>query len=96
MTPDGRYVGRLDPIFKGVKNSIVEAQIIQEKIDLIHILIVRANNYNETHGQFIVSELKKRIGEDITCKIFYVDQIGRTEGGKFRAVINRLAGDLKP
>ena len=93
VTPDGRYVGRLDPIFKGVDNGIIEAQIIQEKIDLIHILLVRAENYDETHGQFIVNELKKRMGDDIVYKISYVDCIARTEGGKFRAVINKLVGN---
>src|SRR5690606_16808615 len=36
ITPDGRKIGRLDPIFK-VDIPIIEAQIIQEKMDTIRL-----------------------------------------------------------
>jgi len=87
ITPDGRYIGRLDPIFKGVENTIKESQIIQEKIDLIRILIVRSEGYQEKHGEFIVSELGKRMGTTLAYKIEYVDSIPRAKNGKYRAVI---------
>ena len=87
ITPEGRYIGRLDPIFKGVENTIKESQIIQEKIDLIRILIVRGDGYQERHGEFIVKELEKRVGTALAHKIEYVDSIPRTKNGKYRAVI---------
>jgi phenylacetate-CoA ligase len=87
VTPDGRYIGRLDPIFKGVENTIKESQIIQEKIDLIRILIVRSEGYKEKDGEFIVKELEKRLGTALVHKIEYVDSIPRTKNGKYRAVI---------
>jgi len=87
VTPDGRYIGRLDPIFKGVENTIKESQIIQEKIDLIKVLIVRDKGYREKDGEFIIRELQKRMGPAVTCEIEHVDSIGRTKNGKYRAVI---------
>lgn len=91
LTPDGRYVGRLDPVFKGVESSIIETQIVQEKIDLVKIFIVRDVNYLEDHGRFIINELKKRMGENIFYEIVYVENIPRTKSGKFRAVINKIS-----
>jgi phenylacetate-CoA ligase len=90
LTPDGRYIGRLDPIFKGMESSIIEAQIVQEKLDLIKVLIVKAANYRESHGAIIVKELKKRMGEAIVFKILYVESIPRTQNGKFRAVVSNI------
>jgi phenylacetate-CoA ligase len=90
ITPEGRYIGRLDPIFKGVENTIKESQIIQEKIDLIRILIVRGEGYQEKHKEFIVRELGKRMGPAVVQKIEYVDSIPRTKSGKYRAVICKV------
>ena len=87
ITPDGKYIGRLDPIFKGIKNTIKETQIVQEKRDLINIFVVRTGNYKEEHGNFIVDQLKKRMGGNIQYSIKYVDSIKRTKAGKFRSVI---------
>jgi phenylacetate-CoA ligase len=69
ITPGGRYIGRLDPIFKGLENTIKESQIIQEKIDLIRILVVRGEGYQEKHGEFIVRELEKRMGTGLAYNI---------------------------
>lgn len=91
ITPDGKYIGRLDPIFKGMSNSIKETQIVQEKVDLIRILIVRTDKYKEEDGKHLVEELEKRMGSSITYKIEYVDEIARTSSGKFRAVICRVS-----
>jgi phenylacetate-CoA ligase len=90
ITPDGRMIGRLDPVFKGIANTIKETQIIQEKVDLITILIVVTDLYKEKHGEFVVNELRKRMGPDVTYEIDYVDAIPRTSSGKFRAVINKI------
>lgn len=88
ITPDGKYVGRLDPIFKGMSNSIKETQIIQQASDFVEILIVKADGYVEDDGQSVITELKKRMGERIFFKIKYVDEIPRTANGKFRTVVN--------
>ncbi len=88
LTPEGKYIGRLDPIFKGMSNSIKETQIIQQAPDFVEILIVKGVNYSGNDGQSVITELKKRMGEGVTFKIKYVDEIPRSSNGKFRAVVN--------
>ena len=39
FVPQRGYVGRLDPVFKGLEN-IIETQIIQETLDTIRVLLV--------------------------------------------------------
>ncbi len=90
ITPEGKYVGRLDPVFKGVQHSVKEAQIVQEELDLITIRVVKAENYQKKDGDFIISELRKRMGESITYQIQFVNSIPRTQSGKFRAVICKV------
>lgn len=90
ITPDGRYIGRLDPIFKGVKNTIKEAQIVQEKRDHIVVYVVKDDDYQKQDGEYIIRELEKRIGSSMEYSLVYVDRIPRTKNGKFRALVNKL------
>ena len=85
------YVGRLDPIFKKLPNSIIEAQIIQEDIDKITILIVPDNTrFQNSHADILEKELKARLGTSIHITREIVKHIPRTSSGKFKAVINKL------
>ncbi len=92
VTPDGRYVGRLDPIFKGLKH-IKESQIIQERPDLIVIRLVRETGYTEETGRELVEALKGRVG-DIAITIEYCDAIPRTATGKFLSVVSKVPSRL--
>jgi hypothetical protein len=83
-------VGRLDPVFKGVKGTIKEAQIIQEKLDLITILLVKTHKYTNKDGEYIIKELGKRMGPGMNYVVKFVDSIPRTLNGKFRAVVCKL------
>ena len=85
------YVGRLDPIFKKLPNSIVEAQIIQEDIDRITILIVPDRiTFQSSHLDMLEEELKYRLGSDIHITKEIVESIPRGAAGKFKAVISKL------
>lgn len=86
---DGRVVGRLDPVFKGLE-TIVEAQIIQEDYDNITLNIVPASNYKEDDAVAVIAELKKRLGSDVNIHVNQVSEIARTKNGKFRAVITKI------
>ena len=57
-TPDGRYVGRMDHIFKGIP-FVAEAQIIQEDLNEIMILIVPMPGFSHTAHK----RLKRRATE---------------------------------
>ena len=86
---DGRQVGRLDPVFKGLQ-SIKETQIIQEDLDNVTLKIVPGDHYEERESEIIVYELKKRLGSQVAISVQIVQEIPRTSAGKFRAVISKV------
>lgn len=89
ITRDGRRVGRLDPVFKGVK-SIKEAQIVQEDYDHIVLYIVPGKHIQSTEVEAVIWELKKRLGGQIDIRVEMVKEIARTARGKFRSVVSKL------
>jgi phenylacetate-CoA ligase len=91
-TRDGRAIGRLDPVFKGVER-VLESQIVQETLDRVRVLVVPARGYREEDGRRIVSNLKERMGE-IEVVIEKVPRIERV-GAKFRAVICLLPREAR-
>jgi phenylacetate-CoA ligase len=95
VTPDGRHVGRLDPIFKGV-SGIRETQIVQERIDRIVVKMVRGEGFEPSAAQVIIEELRKRVGEGVALELSYVDRVERTSSGKFRSVVSRVSTGAGP
>ncbi|HWQ93517.1 MAG TPA: AMP-binding protein [Clostridia bacterium] len=94
LTPDGRRIGRLDPVFKADLH-LKEAQIIQESLDVLRVLIVPAQNFSATDERQIIAALRQRIG-DISIKVERVTHIPRTANGKFRAVISKVHHQNQP
>ncbi len=92
-TSDGRAVGRLDPVFKGVEN-VIESQIVQEAFDRVRVRLVPAPAYHERDGQLIAANLRERMGE-IRVVIEAVPRIERV-GGKFRAVVCLIPPEARP
>jgi phenylacetate-CoA ligase len=84
-TPDGRRVGRLDPVFKA-NLPIREAQIIQEALDRIRVRYVPAADFNPEAARSIADLIRARLG-DVEVILESADLIPRTSNGKFRAVI---------
>lgn len=89
VTPDGRQLGRLDPVFKS-DLPIREAQIIQENLGRIRLRFVPSSGYEERHGIAIVKRLRERVG-DIQIVLEQVDHIPRSSNGKFRGVISNVS-----
>ncbi len=90
-TPDGRLVGRLDHIFKE-QYEIEEAQIVQEDIDSIAVLVVAGDRFSDKHRKNLEREVHARLGERIRVDIELVPAIPREPNGKFRAVKSLVAG----
>lgn len=91
VTRDRRKIGRLDPVFKGVR-GVCEAQIIQNDYDRFVIRVVPAREFCEEYAKVMAGNLADRVGQsDIRVEI--VDAIGRTSNGKFQAVINNMQCD---
>ena len=89
ITPSGKMVGRLDPVFKGLSH-IKETQIIQESINKIRVNIVRESGFTTDISETLKKELNRRMGDDVEISIIYVDSIPRTKSGKFRSVISEI------
>src|SRR5438105_4027275 len=83
---DGRSVGRLDHLFKGVE-GILEAQIRQDRLDTIVMLVVPSPTFNERTRETLQSNACYRLGDGIALEIQLVDSIPRTRNGKFKGVV---------
>jgi phenylacetate-CoA ligase len=95
-TPDRGFVGRLDTVFKGVPNSIVEAQIVQTSRQTIVLrLVPDRSRYRPEHARQIVQQMRSRLGEVVAIQVEEVRGIPRSANGKMRSVVN-LCGDLLP
>ena len=86
--PDGRPVGRLDPVFKG-RLAIREAQIIQENLHAVRVKYVPTERFGDGDARSIVAGLRARIGS-VEVTLEEVDAIPRGAGGKFRAVVSKV------
>lgn len=87
ITPDGRYVFWLNPVFYEL--PIIEAQIVQTKVDDVQINYVPALGYDNDMDQIIIKRMLERMG-NIHIRLHRVDHIPRAANGKFRAVISNL------
>jgi phenylacetate-CoA ligase len=89
ITPDGRRVGRLDPVFKA-ELHIREAQIIQDALDHVLVRYVPDAGFSAESARQIVARLRDRLGA-VRITIEPVDAIPRGANGKFRAVVRHLS-----
>ena len=88
-SPSGRFIGRLDPIFKN-ELKIKEAQIIQEAPGRICFLVVKEEGYSEKEETLLKAEAEKRLGTEFQLELRYTDKIPRTANGKFKAVVSKI------
>lgn len=87
VTPRGRRVGRLDPIFKAV-DSIHEARIVQDRADHVRVELVPKGAIPESERVSLLDELHRRLGDEMQISIVEVHSLERTAGGKLRTVVN--------
>jgi phenylacetate-CoA ligase len=91
-TPDGRFVGRLDHVFKDV-HHVREAQIVQERLDEVILRIVQTDGYTADEELIILKEIRQRLGRGMKIQFDYVNSIERTTGGKYRFIVSKLPAD---
>lgn len=84
-TSDGRLIGRIDHIFKGI-SGIREAQVRQKYPGQATIVIVK-NGLEVISEDRLRENFRERAGEGFGVKIRYEDSIFRGSNGKFRSVI---------
>ena len=88
-TRERGFLGRLDPVLKGVHN-IVESQIEQESLDVLRVRFVPAPQFTHEDLHVLESNLRARVGRSIHLEFECTDRIPRSANGKFRFVISRL------
>ena len=85
--PDGRWIGRLDPIFKSV-GSIYETRIVQDALDHVRVEVVPLAGFGPGDEAGLLEQLRGRLGPAMRVELVQVPSIPRTSRGKFRAVVN--------
>ena len=88
---NGARLGRMDHVFKDM-TAVREAQIVQHEPGVIEVRIVKREGYGAGDEAQLLREFRKRMGDDTTLRITYVDAIPRTAGGKLRFVVNAGQG----
>lgn len=91
LTPDGRYISGslLTFPFKPMKN-IIKSQIVQEADGRVRIKIVKNRCYGNKDSQILLQGLRGCLGRESGIILEFVDDIARTENGKYRWVISRF------
>jgi phenylacetate-CoA ligase len=88
-TPDGRFVGRMDHIYKGIE-GVAEAQIIQEHLHEIRIRVVPLPGFDRQAEKRLKRKAAERLGSAMRVEIEPVAALPRTKQGKFQSVICRI------
>lgn len=86
--PGRGYVGRLDPVFKGI-TGIFESQIILESPNLLVLKIVPDSNYSNKIEKKLIDNLKQKVGNELEIKTVFCEKIERGPNGKFITVVDK-------
>lgn len=90
ITPEGAHIMRFDYLFKDSLN-IREAQVIQDKLGEIRVLVVRRSAYATKDELEIRRGIKSWVSPSLSVTFDYVNDIPRERNGKFRAVLSCLS-----
>jgi phenylacetate-CoA ligase len=93
VTPDGRWIGRLDHVFKE-QLDVAEAQILQETPAAIEVLVVPRQSWSEAAERGLLKEIRARLGDAIRVELRLTEEIPREPNGKFRAVRSKVGRNL--
>jgi phenylacetate-CoA ligase len=89
LLPDGRQIGRLDHIWKGVEH-VAAGQIVQEADLTVRFRLIPEPGFSERDQARILANARARLGEELPLVIEEVDQLPRTRAGKFLAVVSHV------
>lgn len=91
VTKTGRYISMTainmhSPVFDNVR----QFQFYQNNLEYCIFRIVKEDSYSQYDEQNITLELKKKLGNELDLKIEYVENIPKTQSGKYRFLIQEL------
>jgi phenylacetate-CoA ligase len=84
--PDGRSIGRLDHVFKGL-TGILEAQIRQDRLNAVTLLVVPDTTFNDRLRDQLLDNTRERLGPEVAVEVRLVDAVPRTRNGKLKGVV---------
>lgn len=87
VTPEGKMIGRLDPIFKSVA-SLYETRVVQDAVDHLRVELVASNDFSPEMEHELEAQLRARIGSAMRVDFVRVPAIERTAAGKLRTTVN--------
>jgi phenylacetate-CoA ligase len=91
IAPDNRKISVTAlNMHSDVFDNVRQFQFYQDTIGEVTLNIVKNEMYTEKDNLYIYDELIKKLGDDISLKISFVDHIERTPSGKFRFLIKKL------
>jgi len=93
QTPDGRWIGRLDHVFKGLRD-VAEAQVLQREAGRIEVTVVPGRSWGPASPEAVRKAFAQRLGPDMGVEIRLAQRIEREKNGKFRAVRSLVGGRL--
>jgi phenylacetate-CoA ligase len=87
------YVRAWNKVFEGLE-GIWETQIVQDSLDLIKVNVVPNSGYDESVESALISNIRRKVGQEIAVVVNKKDRIPRDANGKFRAVVCRCKDDI--
>jgi phenylacetate-CoA ligase len=89
-TPNGKIIPPIIwPVIMERITTINQYKIIQEKIDLIKVQIIKGKVFSEETSDRVKRDIKNALGEDMYIEVEIVDKIPR-EAGKVRSVVSKI------
>lgn len=85
LLPDGRRIGRLDHVFKGV-GGVLEAQLEQHAPDGLTVRLVASDGFGAADQRRLRAQLRERLGKALRIELKRVARIPRERSGKFKFV----------
>ena len=89
VTPNGIQITAFDHIPRGI-GSVIETQIIQEKIGELIINVTASDKFSEKDEETLIRNAREHTASDMKVIINKMDSIPRGANGKFVYVINKL------
>jgi phenylacetate-CoA ligase len=89
--PDGRRTKRFNTIFHSLDHVIREAQVIQKRLDHLHLRVVPQPGFGPDDERDLIGRIQGRFTERMQVTVEQVEHIERTRAGKFKAVISELS-----
>ena len=71
-------------------SDIREAQIVQRRAGEVTVRVVRGRNYDAGSEGRLVREMRKRLGDDTSIRVEYVQTLQRSPTGKLRLVVSEV------